>query len=39
MEAMKMEAEIRVPHVGTLRRFQVKEGDIVAHGETLAWLG
>lgn len=39
MEAMKMEAEIRVPHAGTLRRYQVKEGDIVAHGETLAWLG
>lgn len=39
MEAMKMEAEIRVSHAGTLRRYQVKEGDIVAHGETLAWLG
>ena len=39
MEAMKMEAEIRAPHAGILRRYQVKEGDIVAHGETLAWLG
>lgn len=38
MEAMKMEAEIRATHSGVLNRYQVREGDIVACGETLAWL-
>ena len=38
MEAMKMEAEIRATHSGVLSRYQVREGDIVTYGETLAWL-
>ena len=38
METMKMEAEIRATHSAVLSRYQVREGDIVTYGETLAWL-
>ena len=36
MEAMKMEAEIRVPCAGILHRYHVQPGDLIAQGATLA---
>jgi biotin carboxyl carrier protein len=36
MEAMKMEAEIRVPCTGILHRYHVQPGDLIAQGATLA---
>ena len=36
MEAMKMEAEIRVPCAGILHHYYVQPGDLIAQGATLA---
>lgn len=36
MEAMKMEAEIRVPYAGVLHCYHVKAGDLIAQGAPLA---
>ncbi len=36
MEAMKMEAEIRVPCAGILHRYHVQPGDLIAQGAPLA---
>ena len=36
MEAMKMEAEIRIPCAGILLRYHVQPGDLIVQGATLA---
>jgi len=39
LEAMKMEAEVRVPRAGTVGEVLVKVGDVVAVGDALLTLG
>jgi oxaloacetate decarboxylase alpha subunit len=39
LEAMKMETEVRATHTGTITSVDVKEGDLVAVGDTLVCIG